>query len=210
MRLRDGTFTAEAVRFQVGQSAVHIQGSIADALSAQRSADLRVEAVVDFEEGLTPLLAVLPDIELTGLTELAQQVEQPRGRAQVQLQLHGKPASLMYDGEVRFEQVAFHLPKWRLDVPGLAGTVQLDPARLATDALLVQIGESSFQVRGQVHDYRSPRRSADRQKYALSQRGVVRACREALAAAGVFPIPDFAPAVTEIPAEPENTLPLAA
>ena len=161
VRLRDSTFTADALRFQVGQSAIHIQGSITDALSAQRSADLRVEAVVDLEEGLTPLLAVLPDTELTGLTELAQHVRHPYGRAQVQLQLQGKPVSLMYNGEVRFEQVAFHLPRWHMDVSGLAGTVQLDPARLATDGLLVQIGESSFQVHGRVHDYRSPRRSAE-------------------------------------------------
>jgi hypothetical protein len=49
-----------------------------------------------------------------------------------------------------------------------------------------------------------------RQKCAPSQRDVVWACREALADAGVFPISHFGPAVAETPAEPENTLPLAA
>ena len=45
-----------------------------------------------------------------------------------------------------------------------------------------------------------------RQKCAPSQRDIVWACREALADAGVFPIPHFAPVVIENPAEPENTL----
>jgi len=49
-----------------------------------------------------------------------------------------------------------------------------------------------------------------RHKHAPSQRDIVWACREALAAAGVFPISHFDLAVTEIPAEPETTLPLAA
>jgi len=49
-----------------------------------------------------------------------------------------------------------------------------------------------------------------RQKCAPSQLDVVWACREALAEAGVFPIPRFTPDLAEIPQEPENTLPLAA
>jgi hypothetical protein len=49
-----------------------------------------------------------------------------------------------------------------------------------------------------------------RQKCAPSQRDIVWVCREALADAGVFPIPHFAPAVAEIPPAPEKTLPFAA
>lgn len=49
-----------------------------------------------------------------------------------------------------------------------------------------------------------------RQKCAPSQRDIVWACREALAAAGVFPISRFEPAVGENPAEPATILPLAA
>jgi hypothetical protein len=49
-----------------------------------------------------------------------------------------------------------------------------------------------------------------RQKCAPSQLDILWTWREALQAAGVFPIPRFAPGLTEIPREPENTLPLAA
>lgn len=50
----------------------------------------------------------------------------------------------------------------------------------------------------------------DRQQEAPSQLDIVWTCREALAEAGVFPIPRFAPDLAENPEEPENTLPLAA
>jgi hypothetical protein len=49
-----------------------------------------------------------------------------------------------------------------------------------------------------------------RQKFAPSQLDILWTWREALHAAGVFPIPRFAPGLTEIPRELENTLPLAA
>jgi hypothetical protein len=49
-----------------------------------------------------------------------------------------------------------------------------------------------------------------RQKCAPSQLDVVWACREALAEAGVFPIPRFTPDLAKIHQEPENVLPLAA
>jgi len=49
-----------------------------------------------------------------------------------------------------------------------------------------------------------------RQKAAPSQLDIVWTCREAMAEAGVFPIPRFAPDLAEKPEEPENTLPLAA
>jgi Transposase DDE domain len=49
-----------------------------------------------------------------------------------------------------------------------------------------------------------------RKKCAPSQLDVVWACREALQEAGVFPIPRFAPELTENQKEPENALPLAA
>jgi DDE superfamily endonuclease/Archaeal putative transposase ISC1217 len=49
-----------------------------------------------------------------------------------------------------------------------------------------------------------------RQKCAPSQLDILWAWREALHAAGVFPIPRFAPGLAEIPQEFENTLPLAA
>jgi DDE superfamily endonuclease len=49
-----------------------------------------------------------------------------------------------------------------------------------------------------------------RQKCAPSQLDILWAWREALHAAGVFPIPRFAPGLAEIPQEFETTLPLAA
>jgi DDE superfamily endonuclease len=49
-----------------------------------------------------------------------------------------------------------------------------------------------------------------RQKAAPSQLDIVWTWREALHAAGVFPIPRFARDLAEIPREPENVLPLAA
>ncbi len=49
-----------------------------------------------------------------------------------------------------------------------------------------------------------------REKVAPSQLDIVGVWREALQAAGVFPIPRFTPGLAEIPQEPENTLPLAA
>ena len=49
-----------------------------------------------------------------------------------------------------------------------------------------------------------------RRKSAPSRRDIVWTFRKALAAAGVFPIPRFTPELAENPAEPENTLPLAA
>jgi hypothetical protein len=49
-----------------------------------------------------------------------------------------------------------------------------------------------------------------RQKHAPSQLDIVWMWRDALHAAGVFPIPRFAPALAEIHQEPENALPLAA
>ena len=49
-----------------------------------------------------------------------------------------------------------------------------------------------------------------RQKCAPSQRDIVWTCREALAEAGVFPLPRFAPELAENPEEPETPLPLAA
>jgi hypothetical protein len=49
-----------------------------------------------------------------------------------------------------------------------------------------------------------------RHKVAPSQLDILWTWREALLTAGVFPIPRFAPGLTEIPQEPENTLPLAA
>lgn len=49
-----------------------------------------------------------------------------------------------------------------------------------------------------------------RHKCAPSQRDIVWACREALADAGVFPIPRFTPELAENPAKSENTWPLAA
>ena len=49
-----------------------------------------------------------------------------------------------------------------------------------------------------------------RQKCAPSQLDIVWSWREALHAAGVFPIPRFAPGLAAIQQEPENTLPLAA
>jgi hypothetical protein len=49
-----------------------------------------------------------------------------------------------------------------------------------------------------------------RQKKVPSQLDIVWTCREALQEAGVFPIPRFAPDLTETHQEPENTLPLAA
>ena len=49
-----------------------------------------------------------------------------------------------------------------------------------------------------------------RQKEAPSQLDIVWTCREALAEAGVFPIPRFVPDLATIQQEPENTLPLAA
>jgi hypothetical protein len=47
-------------------------------------------------------------------------------------------------------------------------------------------------------------------KQAPSQLDIVWACREALQAAGVFPIPRFTPGLATIPQKPENALPLAA
>ena len=158
VRLRDGTLSADALRFQIGQSSIGIQGSIADALSAQRRADLHVEAEVDLGGGLVPLLAVLPGGEQA---ELLKQVEQPHGRVQVSLRLQGQPADLTYDGQVRFQQVAFLLPTWGANISGLAGTVRFDPITLKTNALLLQIGESSFQVRGEGRNYLSPQRNAE-------------------------------------------------
>ena len=49
-----------------------------------------------------------------------------------------------------------------------------------------------------------------RQKVAPSQLDVVWACREALQAAGIFPIPRFIPDLAENHEEPEHALPLAA
>jgi hypothetical protein len=49
-----------------------------------------------------------------------------------------------------------------------------------------------------------------RQKEAPSQLDIVWTCREALAEAGVFPIPRFAPDLAETPEVPDNPLPLAA
>jgi hypothetical protein len=49
-----------------------------------------------------------------------------------------------------------------------------------------------------------------RQKMAPSQLDVAEACREALHAAGIFPIPRFIPDLAENQEEPENVLPLAA
>jgi hypothetical protein len=49
-----------------------------------------------------------------------------------------------------------------------------------------------------------------RQKVAPSQLDVAEACREALHAAGIFPIPRFIPELAENDEEPEHTLPLAA
>jgi len=49
-----------------------------------------------------------------------------------------------------------------------------------------------------------------RHKEAPSQLDIVSAWREALQAAGVFPIPRFTPTLATIPQEPEKTLPLAA
>ena len=49
-----------------------------------------------------------------------------------------------------------------------------------------------------------------RQKCAPSQLDMVWTWREALHAAGVFPIPRFTPGLAEIHQKPENTLPLAA
>ena len=49
-----------------------------------------------------------------------------------------------------------------------------------------------------------------RHKEAPRQLALVSAWREALQAAGVFPIPRFTPTLATIPQEPENTLPLAA
>jgi hypothetical protein len=49
-----------------------------------------------------------------------------------------------------------------------------------------------------------------RHKRAPSRLDIVWACREAPQDAGVFPIPRLAPALAEIPLEPENTPPLAA
>lgn len=49
-----------------------------------------------------------------------------------------------------------------------------------------------------------------RQKEAPSQLDIVWTCREALAEAGVFPVPRFTPDLAENPEEPENPLPLAA
>ena len=49
-----------------------------------------------------------------------------------------------------------------------------------------------------------------RHKVAPSQLDIVWTWREALHAAGVFPIPRFAPDLAKIPQEPENVLPLAA
>ena len=49
-----------------------------------------------------------------------------------------------------------------------------------------------------------------RHKQAPSQLDIVWAWREALQAAGVFPIPRFAPGLAEIQQEPENAVPLAA
>jgi hypothetical protein len=49
-----------------------------------------------------------------------------------------------------------------------------------------------------------------RHKAAPSQLDIVWTWRETLHAAGVFPIPRFAPGLAEITQEPENTLPLAA
>jgi hypothetical protein len=49
-----------------------------------------------------------------------------------------------------------------------------------------------------------------RQKGAPSQLDVAEACREALYAAGIFPIPRFTPDLAENQEEPEHALPLAA
>ena len=49
-----------------------------------------------------------------------------------------------------------------------------------------------------------------RQKVAPSQLDVAEACREALHAAGIFPIPRFTPDLAENHEEPEHALPLAA
>jgi hypothetical protein len=49
-----------------------------------------------------------------------------------------------------------------------------------------------------------------RQKVAPSQLDVAEACREALHAAGIFPIPRFIPDLAENQEEPEHALPLAA
>ena len=49
-----------------------------------------------------------------------------------------------------------------------------------------------------------------RQKVAPSQLDIAEACREALYAAGIFPIPRFTPDLAENQEEPEHALPLAA
>ena len=49
-----------------------------------------------------------------------------------------------------------------------------------------------------------------RQKAAPSQLDVAEACREALYAAGIFPIPRFTPELAENDEDPEHALPLAA
>jgi hypothetical protein len=49
-----------------------------------------------------------------------------------------------------------------------------------------------------------------RQKVAPSQLDVVWACREAIQAAGIFPIPRFTPDLLENHEEPQHALPLVA
>ena len=158
LELDQGQLALSEVRIGVGSSSVGLRGRIAQILSVQPRADLWLDAEIDLADGLTPLLALGTGIEPT---RVAQQVQDARGQARVQLRLQGQPAGLSYAGQVRLRQAAFSLPDWHADISGLDGTLYVDPARLTTDELVWQIGRSSFQARGWVTDYLSAHRTAE-------------------------------------------------
>lgn len=158
LHLDQGQLALSGLRASSGRSSVSVRGRIAHVLSAHPRADLRLDAEVDLADGLTPLLAVAAGVEPA---QVSQQVQHARGQARVQLRLQGRPVGLSYDGQVRLRQAAFYLPGWRADISGLAGTLHVGPTRVTTDQLAFQIGQSSFNVRGWVTDYLSPRRTAE-------------------------------------------------
>ena len=158
LHLDQGQLALSGVRASAGESSVSVRGRIARVLSAQPQAELWLDAEVDLSDGLVPVLAVAAGVEPG---HVLQQVQKARGQARVQLRLQGRPAELRYNGQVRLRQAAFHLPGWHADISGLAGTLHVDPVRVTIDELALQIGQSSFNVRGWVADYLSPRRTAE-------------------------------------------------
>jgi hypothetical protein len=153
LRNSELTITGVAGTYGAKSQITEVTGTLKSFLSGQGpKLALRLGADLDLEEWGDRVLTAHAEALPVGFS---QYLTQPRGRAFVRLGLQtaGGRGTFNYDGEATFQQAAFHIPQWNVDITDVKGKVQVSKTALTTDTLRFRIGESQVNVQGGVRDY---------------------------------------------------------